>query len=195
VTQRPAGSTPNGGRSTADRRRPRVTREEGMARLVKATIALATERPVGELSAREIARRAELNHANVHVWFGSKAGLLDAACQRLGDDLRVAFTAERLTSTALQDPRVELLFQLLARLQNEPGGIELAGVRRRPVVEFVEHQLRANFGISREEAADLAELAVMGAAGAVLVGRVLGVDLDRLTATWWSFAGRQSRPL
>jgi AcrR family transcriptional regulator len=168
------------------RNRTPVTRTEGERRLVEATIELAREKPFGEISAREIARRADMNHGYVHVWFGSKAGLLHAAYVHQGERLLEAFTAGELTLTvdALVDPDVDLLFRLLGRLQIEPGGIELAQQHQRPLRELIEHQVHERAGLSPDAATTAAAFAVAAAAGIATVGRVLDIDVAALVRAW-----------
>jgi AcrR family transcriptional regulator len=159
-----------------------VTREEGERRLVEATMELARESPFGELSAREIARRADMNHGYVHVWFGGKAGLLDAACIEQARRLVHKLAGSRLSVAALKDP--EVTFRLLGRLQTEPGGVELARRRERPMVELVAAQLQQTAGLEPGEARTLATLAVAAVAGVATVGEVLDFDVAGLVDSW-----------
>lgn len=173
--------------STAKRKnRTPVTREEGERRLIEATIDLIREEPFGEVSAREIARRADMNHGYVHVWFGSKAGLLHAAYVRHSERLAGKFVAGSLTLTAeaLIDPDVELLFRMLGRLQNEPGGVELTRDNPRPMRDLIAWQLAQRANLTPEDAAMAAAFAVAAAAGVATVGPVLGLDVDSLAKAW-----------
>jgi AcrR family transcriptional regulator len=163
-----------------------VPRAEGERRLVEATIELAREQPFGEISAREIARRADMNHGYVHVWFGSKAGLIHAAYVRQTERLFETFTSRELTLTvdALIDPDVELLFRLLGRLQNEPGGIELAHQHQRPLRDLIANQLQLRSGLTPDDAGTAAAFAIAAAAGIATVGRVLDLDVAALVRAW-----------
>ena len=166
------------------RKRPPVARHEGELRLIEATIELAREQPFGELSAREIARRADLNHGYVHMWFGSKAGLIDAASQHQTLRLVELFAGSVLTPSIVLHPEVELVFQLLARLQTEPGGIELARARRRPMSAMIAAQLQRTSGLSADEAAMVTALSVAAAAGVATVGKVLEFDVESMVPAW-----------
>lgn len=166
------------------RKRPPVPREEGERRLIEATIELAREQPFGDLSAREIARRADLNHGYVHMWFGSKAGLIDAASQHQSRRLVEIFAGSVLTPSVVLHPEVELVFRLLARLQTEPGGIELAQARQRPMADVIAAQLQRTSGLSAEEAAMVTALSVAAAAGVATVGKVLNFDVEKMVPAW-----------
>jgi AcrR family transcriptional regulator len=143
---------------TASRsKRSPVPRPEGELRFIRATLDLAREQPFGELRARAIARRADMNHGYVHVWFGSKAALLDAACQYLAEDLRERVTGGELTIDAVGAPDIELMFRLLGRLQTEPGGVELARRRQRPMIDLITGTLTTSLGVDRGTAKALAD--------------------------------------
>lgn len=184
-TPRATQSTPTKAPSPTKRtKRTPVSREEGERRLVEATIELARDQPFGELSAREIARRADMNHGYVHVWFGSKAGLIDAALDRLGTSLVAEFAGGTLSVGVVVHPDVVVMFRLLARLQHEPGGIELAHRRRRPLSELIALQLQQRAGLSAEDASVVAMLSVAAAAGVTTVGSVLDFDVDTMVGAW-----------
>ena len=176
-------------------KRPPVPREEGERRLIEATIELAREHPYGELSAREIARRADMNHGYVHMWFGSKAGLIDAASQYQSQRLVEIFGGSALTPGVVLHPEVELVFRLLARLQNEPGGIERARERQRPMADVIAAQLQRVGGLSAEDAAMVTALSVAAVAGVATVGKVLEFDVEKMVPVWLriiaSFAPRE----
>lgn len=165
-------------------KRPPVPRAEGERRLIEATIELAREQPYGELSAREIARRADMNHGYVHMWFGSKAGLIDAASQHQSRRLVEIFAGSQLSPGAVLHPEVELVFRLLARLQNEPGGIERARQRQRPMADVIAAQLQGVTGLSAEDAAIVTALSVAAAAGVATVGKVLDFDVEKMVPLW-----------
>lgn len=166
------------------RKRPPIAREEGEQRLIDATIELAREQPFGDLSAREIARRADLNHGYVHLWFGSKAALILAASQHQTVRLVTIFAGSSLTPSVVLHPEVELVFRLLARLQNEPDGIELARGRERPMADVIAAQVQRNAGLSLEDATMVAALSVAAAAGVATVGKVLDFDIEKMVPAW-----------
>jgi AcrR family transcriptional regulator len=166
------------------RNRTPVPRADSEQRLISATIQIAREEPYGELSARRISRLADVNHGYVHVWFGSKAGLIAAACDAHAKLLGPQLAAEPLSAATLRHPDVTLMFRLLGRLQAEPGGLELAERRTRPLQDLIAYQLRGRSGVSAVDAEALAELAVAAAAGIATVGDVLRLDIDRVISIW-----------
>ncbi|MBM3676789.1 MAG: helix-turn-helix transcriptional regulator [Actinobacteria bacterium] len=161
-----------------------IAREDGEQRLIDAAIELAREQPFGDLSARAIARRADLNHGYVHLWFGSKAALLLAASQHQTERLVTMFTDSLLTPSVVLHPEVEIVFRLLARLQTEPGGIDLARGRERPMADLIASRAQRMVGLSAEDAAMVAALSVATAAGVATVGKVLDFDVEKLITAW-----------
>jgi len=61
----------------------RLSADESRARLVDAATRLFRDRPPAEVSVREIAALAEVNHGLVHRHFGGKGGLVTAVLRRV----------------------------------------------------------------------------------------------------------------
>ncbi|MCK6524159.1 TetR/AcrR family transcriptional regulator [Myxococcota bacterium] len=86
-------------------KKPRVTAEETRARLRAAAAELLRDRPPAEVSVREIAQRAGVNHGLVHRLYGSKDALVlavlrqvfrqtgEAIAARAADDLEAALAS------------------------------------------------------------------------------------------------------
>lgn len=64
-------------------RRPSRTKDASKERLIDATVHLLKTHSVADLSVRQIALHADVNHGLVHLYFGSKGSLLLAVAQRL----------------------------------------------------------------------------------------------------------------
>jgi AcrR family transcriptional regulator len=76
----------------------RSRRDEVTEALVDAAVAMVRADPEAELSGREVAARAGVNHGLVHRYFGTRLGLLRSVLDRLADEL-----SRRLAD---EDPRV-----------------------------------------------------------------------------------------
>ena len=77
------GSAPSGTR----KRRQSLSRELSEQRLIEATIFLLKTHTASDISIRQIAHEADVNHGLVHSYFGSKSGLLVAVADQLTTDL------------------------------------------------------------------------------------------------------------
>jgi AcrR family transcriptional regulator len=77
------GSAPS---DTRKRRQP-LSRELSEQRLIEATIVLLKTHTVSEISVRQVAHEADVNHGLVHSYFGSKSGLMVAVADQLITDL------------------------------------------------------------------------------------------------------------
>ena len=77
------GSAPSGTR----KRRQSLSRELSEQRLIEATIVLLKTHTASDISIRQIAHEADVNHGLVHSYFGSKSGLLVAVADQLTTDL------------------------------------------------------------------------------------------------------------
>ena len=95
-------------RPRARRARP-TGREQVKDALLEAATQLFAERGPGAVSAREIARRARVNHGLVHRHFGSKDALVRAVLDRLVDDLRTRFSAGAAVTPDARQVLVALL--------------------------------------------------------------------------------------
>jgi AcrR family transcriptional regulator len=77
------GSAP----SDTRKRRHSLSRESSEQRLIEATIVLLKTHLASDISVRQIAHEADVNHGLVHSYFGSKSGLLVAVAEQLITDL------------------------------------------------------------------------------------------------------------
>ena len=68
-------------------RRQTLSREVSEQRLIEATIVLLKTHTASNISVRQIAHEADVNHGLVHSYFGSKSGLLVAVAEQLIADL------------------------------------------------------------------------------------------------------------
>ena len=76
------GSAP----SDTRKRRQSLSRVLSEQRLIEATIVLLKTHTVSEISVRQVAHEADVNHGLVHSYFGSKSGLLVAVADQLITD-------------------------------------------------------------------------------------------------------------
>ena len=176
-------ATPGLERSTRRRRSP-VPRAEGERRLVEATLTLCRDRPFAEVTVRDIAALADMNHGFVHTWFGSKGGLALASTGVLIDQITARVKAGEVAATGLRTPDVTMLIRLLAWLQTDAAGLQLMNVRDRPVIDLVSARYAAGMGFDEATAMALAELTVAGVAGVALVGDSLRLNDEVLMALW-----------
>ncbi|MBK9647577.1 MAG: TetR/AcrR family transcriptional regulator [Deltaproteobacteria bacterium] len=79
-------------------KKPRVPADETRARLRAAAAELFRERPPGEVSVREIAQRAGVNHGLVHRLYGGKDALVLAVLRQVFRE-----TGEAIAARAAQD--------------------------------------------------------------------------------------------
>ena len=65
----------------------RMSAEDVKSLLVAALVELLKERSIDAISVRDVAALAGVNHGLVHRYFGSKAGLVDAAVAQLSEEI------------------------------------------------------------------------------------------------------------
>jgi AcrR family transcriptional regulator len=83
-------------------RRPSLSRAESEDRLIKAAIELLQTQNAAEISVRQIAQVADVNHGLIHSYFGSKANLFAKVAKRLIDIvIEQVVTLENMTSDSL----------------------------------------------------------------------------------------------
>ncbi len=83
-------------------RRPSLSRAESEDRLIKAAIELLQTQNAAEISVRQIAQVADVNHGLIHSYFGSKANLFAKVAKRLIDIvIEQVVTRENMTSDPL----------------------------------------------------------------------------------------------
>ena len=92
---------------------PRVAKTK--AALVSALLELWAERPVADISVREIARVAGVNHGLVHRHFGSKEGLVREAARVVGERFQTPVSEASLSHVVAQVERAPELARVIAR--------------------------------------------------------------------------------
>lgn len=91
----------------------RLSSEQSSARLIEAATELLRQRPPGEVSVREIAARAGVNHGLIHRHFGGKDGLVSAVLERIFRQ-----TGRTIVASMDSDP-AEAVYQGLKVLMRE----------------------------------------------------------------------------
>ncbi|MCB9760715.1 MAG: TetR/AcrR family transcriptional regulator [Alphaproteobacteria bacterium] len=161
----------------------RLSADESRARLIEAAADLLRERPPAEVSVREIAAAAGVNHGLVHRLFGGKTGLVRAVLRRVYRQTGAAIDAR------LDDDLEDALVQGLEVLQRERWIVDVMahvmltersaeGLPRAGMMPLV----RARLGASGEDA-DVAAVVAVGEAAVLgwllfepLVARGTGLD-------------------
>ena len=175
------------------RRRSPITREEGERRLIEATVALLTERPIGEIGVRDIAARADVNHGFVHTWFGGKNALLQRVVEQLLR--RVSETVRTAPSGGLAarpfDPDVQLVVRLVMWLALE--GDEVTSLTDSAVISALAGRYVEVEGLRPDDAHIAAQQAVAIAVATVMYGHVVGVhtneDAMKVFTLWRHIVG------
>ncbi|HJN74336.1 MAG TPA: TetR family transcriptional regulator [Myxococcota bacterium] len=145
----------------------RLTADEARQRLVEAATALFRERPPTEVSVRDIAAGAGVNHGLVHRYFGGKDGLLREVLAHIFRSTARVIEAgmdEDLDAAVLEGLRVLLeerwIASVVAHLLQSQGGPE--GIPEASMMPVVRRRL--GLDPPPEQAAQLAvaEAAVLG---------------------------------
>lgn len=174
------------------KRRSPISREEGEKRMIDATIELIRARPFSEVGVRDIAKRADINHGFVHVWFGSKHLLLLAARNELMDRI-VAKYADSLGGTelvALSDPDTRLLVRLAIWLEAEGvEGVEMPLMS--PLVGAVSSRLTEQYKIDADTSGDAARIAIALSIGHLALEKTLnwGPTTNNVRDRWTEILG------
>jgi|688.fasta_scaffold419192_3 AcrR family transcriptional regulator len=160
--------------------------------MIDAAIDLIRERPFSEVGVRDIAKRADINHGFVHVWFGSKNLLLLAARNELVQRI-VSQYADTLGGTrlaALSDPDTRLLVRLSIWLELEGvEGIEMT--LSSPLITGVASQLASGFKMDDQTAQEAARIAIALAVGSLALEKTFNWrnNTDELRARWGEILG------
>lgn len=175
-------------KATTKKRRSPITREEGERRLTEAALQLVKTRPFSEVSVRDIALLADVNHGFVHTWFGSKNDLLARVAQNLLEE--ISQEAEQAPpgkgAIGLFDDRVQLAVRMLLWLNLE--GYDFANKINMRVLETLRNRYRDVEGLHEADAETAAIIAValgigMGSFRPILQSDV-PVDLERAFPMW-----------
>ena len=179
-------------RQTRKRRSP-ITRAEGERRLMEAALQLVKERPFSEVSVRNIADVADVNHGFVHTWFGSKNDLLAAVSRMLRKEIAEEAKIAPAGSEAISafDDRLVLIVRLVIWLNLEgytfPEGLNLQ------ILHTLRHRYATVDGLSEQDAnnAALIATAVGIAVGAFrpIMESGTDVDLTHIFPTWRHILG------
>lgn len=145
---------------------------------------LSQERPIHEVTVRDIGRLADVNHGFVHTWFGSKAALVAAAGRHLSKQLSQRVGGGGIRSMGLRSPEVAQFFRLVAWLQTEQDAPAVLDEQQRPMIDATVDVLRGLYDVDTATATTLAEIAAAASAGTALVGDTLGLDEDSMTNMW-----------
>ena len=187
-TKKPANKTGASRQSAVKKRRSPISREEGERRLANAALQLVKTRPFSEVSVRDIAELADVNHGFVHTWFGSKNDLLARVVRDLlGDVSREAEQAPAgEPAIGLFDPRVQLAVRMVIWLDLE--GYDFARGIDLKVLDTLRHRYLTSEGLSETDAETAAVIAV---ALGIAVGTFqpilksgIPVDLERVFPMW-----------
>jgi AcrR family transcriptional regulator len=169
------------------KRRSPISREEGEKKMIEATIELIREKPFSEVGVRDIAKRADINHGFVHVWFGSKHLLFMAARNYLMELIITRYASEiggtRLS--ALSDPDSRLLVRLAIWLEVEGvDGIEMP--LSSPLLTAVSARLRDDYNMAPGTAKDAGRLAIALSVGHLALEKTFnwGDSVKDVRDTW-----------
>lgn len=175
------------------KRRSPITREEGERRLADAALQLIKTRPFSEVSVREIAELADVNHGFVHTWFGSKNDLLARVVQNLLRDIseEAEKTPAGQGAIGLFDDRVQLAVRMIIWLTLE--GYEMTKGFDLLVLETLRKRYLETEGLNP---ADAETAAVIAAAMGIGVGSFrpilesgLDVNTERVFPMWRHILG------
>jgi AcrR family transcriptional regulator len=151
------------------KRRPSLSKEASQQRLIEATVHLLKSHTVADLSVRQIAHEADVNHGLVHSYFGSKGSLLIAVAQQLLSDAISALNQDARVEvgSGQLDPGMEAIINILLWLMMTGEDISTFHITG-SLVTSVSSQLVHRDGISDANAEAAAILAVSISLGGVL---------------------------
>jgi AcrR family transcriptional regulator len=175
------------------KRRSPITREEGERRLTDAALRLVRTRPFSEVSVRDIAELADVNHGFVHTWFGSKNDLLARVVQDLLRE--VSHQAETAPAgepaIGLFDDRVQLAVRMVIWLNLE--GYDFSEKINLVILESLRNRYRDTEGLNPDDAETAAVIASALGIGvgafAPILQSGLEVDMERVFPMWRHILG------
>lgn len=153
---------------------------------------LIKTRPFSEVSVRDIAKVADVNHGFVHTWFGSKYGLLNEVARAIAEELSVDATKAPPEVEALDpsDERIVLLVRLVVWLNLEGhdfgSGLDLR------IIDALAARYRTIVGLTEDDAQSAAYIAAALGIAIGGIGPVLqsgNVRLDEIFALWRHILG------
>lgn len=182
--------------SPAAKRRSPISRAEGEQRLIDAALQLVRSRPFSEVSVRDIARLADVNHGFVHTWFGSKNDLLARVAQTLMENLSEDARQSTDPNAAMNpfDERIVLLVRLVIWLHLE--GYDFTSDINFIIVETLRHRYATVEGLTPEDSEGAALIAAsigvaVGAFTPIIEGT--NVDIGKVMPMWRHILGLLAR--
>lgn len=180
-------------KSNVKKRRSPITREEGERRLADAALQLVKVRPFSEVSVRDIAELADVNHGFVHTWFGSKNDLLARVVQNLLRE--VSLEAEKAPAgqpaIGLFNDRVQLAVRMVIWLNLE--GYDFSERIDFLILETLRNRYRETEGLTDTDAETAAvivsALGIGVGAFAPILQSGLKVDMERVFPMWRHILG------
>lgn len=183
--------TPSAKKSAAakkQKRRSPISREEGERRLATAALQLIQTRPFSEVSVRDIAEVADVNHGFVHTWFGSKNDLLARVARYLLHEVTIDLEKEPPgePTVGLFDDRIQLAVRLLMWLHLE--GYDPAPGMDMAIFETLRTRYREVEGLTEADADTAAATAIALGIGigtfSPIVKDIAKVDLGLVFPMW-----------
>jgi AcrR family transcriptional regulator len=169
------------------RRRPSLSRAESEDRLITAAIELLKTQNAAEISVRQIAQLADVNHGLIHSYFGSKANLF----AQVGSKLLEIVTQQILTRSTIGTTPLSVEAKLFVNI-----GIWMLTTGESPkmmgvdgsILRVISDNFSNNDGVSPDSAETLAFIAIsMICAGQMvpLLGLPIGdVNFESVHKTW-----------
>jgi AcrR family transcriptional regulator len=169
------------------RRRPSLSRAESEDRLITAAIELLKTQNAAEISVRQIAQLADVNHGLIHSYFGSKANLF----AQVGSKLLEIVTQQILTRSTIGTSPLSVEAKLFVNI-----GIWMLTTGESPkmmgvdgtILRVISDNFSNNDGVSPDSAETLAFIAIsMICAGQMvpLLGLPIGdVNFESVHKTW-----------
>jgi AcrR family transcriptional regulator len=169
------------------RRRPSLSRAESEDRLITAAIELLKTQNAAEISVRQIAQVADVNHGLIHSYFGSKANLF----AQVGSKLLEIVTQQILTRSTIGTTPLSVEAKLFVNI-----GIWMLTTGESPkmmgvdgsILRVISDNFSNNDGVSPDSAETLAFIAIsMICAGQMvpLLGLPIGdVNFESVHKTW-----------
>jgi AcrR family transcriptional regulator len=151
-----------------------------MEHMVSATVRLLYERSPDQITVRDVAEAAGHHHRFVQAWFGGKVGLLQAAFDRLLDELAQNINAPHEPNIGF---RREVF--IAASLMNWLMAVDpesLDHPRPTPIIDKIAEIYRAQFGLDEPLARLMGLRLVGGALSVILFGGPLGITSDDVNA-------------
>ena len=153
---------------------------------------LVKTRPFSEVSVRDIATVADVNHGFVHTWFGSKNDLLARVARHLMEDLSAGARQSTDPSAAMNpfDDRIVLLVRLVIWLHLE--GYDFTSGINFLIVQSLRDRYVAVEGLTPTDAESAALVAAsigiaVGAFTPILEGT--GIDFQQVFPMWRHLLG------